>query len=306
MARRAVRSALAQTYQAIEVIVVDDGSTSPFRAGIDHSRLRTVRNHQAKGVTAARNLGMQYANGEWITFLDDDDELLPNMLARALDAAAKSSLPPPIAVLSASEVVDINGHVLETRYPPTLPRGSHHFLENRVGVSYQTQASLLAPLEIVRTIGGWDETLTASEHDDFFLRLNAECSIQGLAEITYRILDHRSTRLHSSLLYRAAAMERTVKKHSRIFEQHPEKYAHYQATIGMTYLRLGRWWPAITWTTRAIFKSPRRPKFYLWWLAALLGPRAFTAYRIVHGRTRGKANIDRSRKNEVQSSRAPH
>ncbi|MCX7595406.1 MAG: glycosyltransferase, partial [Fischerella sp.] len=75
---RAVKSALEQTVEDFEVIVVDDGSTQPPELPSDR-RLRLLRHEQSRGGAAARNTGTEAACGRWVTYLDDDDLLLPHM-----------------------------------------------------------------------------------------------------------------------------------------------------------------------------------------------------------------------------------
>jgi GT2 family glycosyltransferase len=118
---RAVAGALAQTVPDIQVVVVDDGSTEPVQLPPD-PRLEVVRNRHPLGVSAARNLGLKVAAGSWITFTDDDDELLPDMVQVSLAAAERSTLPGPVAVLSGIEVVDAHGRSLETRRATTVAR----------------------------------------------------------------------------------------------------------------------------------------------------------------------------------------
>lgn len=79
----AVRSALSQDYEALEVIVVDDGSTDDTASRIQpfDARVRYVR-QENRGVSAARNRGFREARGELIAFLDSDDEMLPGRLSR--------------------------------------------------------------------------------------------------------------------------------------------------------------------------------------------------------------------------------
>ena len=273
LADRALGSALAQTISDLEVIVVDDGSSPRFTQSIPDPRVRLVRNETSAGPSAARNTALGMANGEWITFLDDDDFIIPEMLEASLNAAATSSLTTPISVLSGASIVEPDGTVLKTRMPPTLKRGKHFFLEDLSdGGSFQTHATLVAPTEVIRDIGGFDESLRASEHDDFFLRLNAASSIQGTPIVTYQITAHSGLRLSKAILERAQGMEQTVEKHEATFRQHPRRFARYLTTMGVTYLRAGEWGPAVRATTRSITVDPTRIDSYRWWLASLAGP----------------------------------
>jgi glycosyltransferase involved in cell wall biosynthesis len=91
---RAVNSALGQSFQDFELIVVDDGSTDEtpqLLAGFTDRRLRSVRRQQG-GVAAARNAGVAEAHGDLIAFLDSDDEWLPWKLERQLDALNRAGL----------------------------------------------------------------------------------------------------------------------------------------------------------------------------------------------------------------------
>ncbi len=80
---RAIRSCLVQDNANFEVIVVDDGSTDNCHrvaAGIQDRRLTLLRHPLNRGANAARNTGALAAQGEWLIFLDSDDELAPDAL----------------------------------------------------------------------------------------------------------------------------------------------------------------------------------------------------------------------------------
>jgi glycosyltransferase involved in cell wall biosynthesis len=273
MVSRAVQSALAQTMQAIEVIVVDDASAQPLRIARTDERLLVVRRTSSTGVCAARNAGLAVARGRWVTFLDDDDDLLPDMLETSLRAARASELPPPVAVLAGIEEVDRDGRTTRTLLPVTSARGGRYALERKRHGDFATHNTLVCPTETIRSIGGWDEALQAWEHTDLFLRLNQVCSLQGVDRVLYRRRDHRASRLSANLEARAVSLQHTLAKHRAAFAQHPDRHAHYLGAMGITWLRLGRWGPALTATTRGLWLAPRRPKGVAQWLASLAGPR---------------------------------
>ena len=89
--RRAIDSILAQTTPVNEIIVVDDGSTDGTATAVENwygSKVRLIRQANT-GVSGARRRGIQEAHGEWIAFLDSDDEWLPRRNAQLLEAASR-------------------------------------------------------------------------------------------------------------------------------------------------------------------------------------------------------------------------
>jgi glycosyltransferase involved in cell wall biosynthesis len=88
---RAIDSVLRQTHREIEAIVVadkpDPDTVSAVRS-VDDPRLQIILNPHPSTAAAARNAGAEHAKGEWIAFLDDDDEWLPNKLERQIAFAA--------------------------------------------------------------------------------------------------------------------------------------------------------------------------------------------------------------------------
>src|ERR1700722_12759995 len=84
---RALTSVLNQTHADIEVVVVIDGpdveTVDVLKTVRDH-RMRTLLNTQSLTAAGARNRGVDHAKGDWIAFLDDDDEWSPDKLEKQI------------------------------------------------------------------------------------------------------------------------------------------------------------------------------------------------------------------------------
>jgi glycosyltransferase involved in cell wall biosynthesis len=84
---RALNSVFAQTYSPMDVVVVVDGpdeETITALRSISDSRLQVIVNERSLTAAGARNAGVTAARGEWIAFLDDDDEWLPDKLEKQM------------------------------------------------------------------------------------------------------------------------------------------------------------------------------------------------------------------------------
>jgi glycosyltransferase involved in cell wall biosynthesis len=92
---RALKSVRAQTDEDWEIVAVDDGSTDGSgeilrRWAAEDCRIRVVRLGENQGVSAARNAALRAAKGEFVVYLDRDDEFYPDYLANVRRHAGKS------------------------------------------------------------------------------------------------------------------------------------------------------------------------------------------------------------------------
>ncbi len=158
----AIRSALEQDFEDLEVVVVDDGSTDDTRAVLESfgSRIRFESTAHA-GANAARNRLLELARGEWLQYLDADDLLLPGKLARQLAAAGED------VDLIASPCLNDAG---EVRRAPVDGDPWTSFLGARLGVT----SSLLFRAARVRAVGGWDPRLRAGQEQALVRALLAD------------------------------------------------------------------------------------------------------------------------------------
>jgi len=253
---QAVESALAQERVPVEVIVVDDASEEAPALPND-PRLRVERLATHAGGCRARNVGLELARGRWVTFLDDDDTLLPGFATASLDAVERASMPAPIAVLSGLDVVDEAGRTLRTCLPPSLPRGSHFGLEEiDPRLSFFSKQTLVAERAVLRSIGGFDVELEERPQTDLLLRLNPVCSLVGVRTVTYRHLDHQGSRIGLDHRRRQSGFRRLVEKHAGVLASHPKGFATLLFQHASVSLHAGQRRAAAAAALRAVRTAP--------------------------------------------------
>jgi glycosyltransferase involved in cell wall biosynthesis len=102
----AMMSVLTQSYEDLELIVVDDGSVEDVESlvrGIGDARVKYIRRNRNGGAAAARNTGLGCATGNYIAFQDSDDLWLPGKLSRQLELF--SSVPEHVGVVTGAKIV---------------------------------------------------------------------------------------------------------------------------------------------------------------------------------------------------------
>ena len=180
---RAIRSVLAQTYEDYELIIVDDCSTDDTPAVMqtfEDSRIRAVRHSDNMGQSAAVNTGIRQARGEYIAFLDDDDEWVARKLSRQV-CLLDNSDPQVGLVYTWFDYVDATGGV---RRPGKRCVISGDVWEDMLGWEYPAPTSTyLVRAKAARQIGGFDETLTILTDRDFLTRLSMHWRVAVVRDV---------------------------------------------------------------------------------------------------------------------------
>ena len=191
MLRRALHSVRAQTCQDYEVFVVDDCSRDELRpivATFDDARLHYLRHQTNRGGSAARNTGIAAATGEFVAFLDSDDEWDPEKLARQVDLFRNGDKNLGLVYTRVRTVPPE-----ETRVPHLRGRVFDALLENNFvgGCSCVT-----IPRAVLIASGGFDESLQSCQDWDAWLAVAKTYDIDFLIEplTTYHWADESITR----------------------------------------------------------------------------------------------------------------
>jgi glycosyltransferase involved in cell wall biosynthesis len=168
MLPRALEVSLGQENVALEVIVVDDGSrdgTPEILRSARDPRLKVVTHGTSRGVAAARNAGIERADGEWLAFLDDDDVWSPHKLRRQLDIAGAQGA---LFAYAAAVDLDERGDVSRLDRPPPPEDLLRRLL--RFNVIPAGSSNVLAHTGLVRETGGFDERLSQAADWELWIR----------------------------------------------------------------------------------------------------------------------------------------
>lgn len=174
--RDALESALAQDYAAVEIIVVNDGSTDDFETVAaryrDNPHVRVI-SQENSGLSAARNRGIGESHGEYLKFLDADDWLRRDAISKQIGAFETQ---PEIGFVYCDvQHVDAQGKPLDD-YSVAKTRRilNGDILPSLLAGGYFTPNTVLVPRRVLDRVGRFDETLTAREDYELWMRIACE------------------------------------------------------------------------------------------------------------------------------------
>jgi glycosyltransferase involved in cell wall biosynthesis len=169
-----LRSAIAQTWPHKEIIVVDDGSTDPTLAIARQFESESVRvfTQKNQGAAAARNKALSISRGDYIQWLDADDLLAPDKIARQIEALDQA--PDKTILLSASW-----GRFMyrynRTKFVPTALwcdlSPAEWLLRKMEQNIYMQTSSWLVSRELTDAAGPWDTSLLGDDDGEYFCRV---------------------------------------------------------------------------------------------------------------------------------------
>jgi len=180
----AIESVLQQSFDSIELLIVNDGSTDHTSDTLeeydDHPQINIITHDENRGLPVALNTGLDYANGEYVMRQDSDDRSLPGRIRRQFKYHSNN---PEIAVTTTGvEIIDEDDTVLYSMSGPENP-----------APDLQSQNSVIHGATMIRRdaitdVGGYDEFFRFCQDYDLWVRLYREGhQIRTIQEPLYQL-----------------------------------------------------------------------------------------------------------------------
>ena len=236
--RKALESVHRQTYQPVEVLVVDendpqsDGQRATMTVVKEYeSRLdiEFLTNRNPTWVCRARNEAAQRSRGEFLAFLDDDDWWRPEKVRRQIDVFDSSELH-PVLVYTGLHVVDGQGNTIKRRVPRA--RGSIRndlLVENVIG----TPSSVMIRRLLFDEIGGFDESLPTRHDLDLYLRVSQLGTIDFVPEPVTVYLNQNPNAMSKHFTNKMEGRRMVFDKSRSLYDRDPRLSAAYEYGTGL-------------------------------------------------------------------------
>jgi len=264
----AIGSILNQTYPNIEIIVVNDGSTdNPFSVLEKYKKNIILINQENKGLAAVRNTGLKNCSGEYIQFLDADDEWLPEKLEKQLIKFQNSSERVSVIYNGFFYVSEKSGKIVSEIMPTLRGNVYTNLLESCILGS----PTPLIKKRCFRKSGFFDETLPSRQDWDMWIRLSKYYNFDFVPDILAKHYVHGS-QVSVDLNAKIVAREKLIEKYWVDLSQYPQTLSVLLYRLGVLYCldedpRRGR-----KYFLDSIKQKPLQKGAYIHFLLSLLVP----------------------------------
>ncbi|MFO8009049.1 MAG: glycosyltransferase [Candidatus Brocadiia bacterium] len=237
----AIESALGQTYPDMEVVVVNDGSPDDTDRAVDpyldEPNFLYVK-QENRGLAAARNRGISESHGQYLNFLDDDDRLHPEMVARTACLLDRDE---SLAFVYCDTIRVAPDGTESTHYSVGEVRGTLNgdIFPTLLKHGYFPVHGVLVRRSAVEEVAGFDESLEACEDYDLWLRIAAG---GGLACYLPERLVYYRRRPGTMSADRGRMRESRQAIFAKLFRRYPDRCAEALAEVQADYERA---WSAV-------------------------------------------------------------
>ncbi|MFH1769727.1 MAG: glycosyltransferase family 2 protein [Parcubacteria group bacterium] len=230
--KKAVESVLAQTYKDIEIIVIDDGieqRAEDVIKEINDSRITYIQHQISRGGGAGRNTGIKASKGDFIAFLDDDDEWFPEKLEIQMQAFEETPADVGFCFTAVENIY--NDCRKATRVSDGIDNYLNLLLEYFSGF---LNVTLVIKKSVFDNVGLFDEDFPSHQETDLLIRIMQKYKGLGINKPLVHVNMHKG---HSLMIpfRRIKGREMILEKHAELFEARPVSFARQIFGLGLMY-----------------------------------------------------------------------
>lgn len=278
--KTAIRSVCEQTYSDWEAIIIDDHSsdqTSEIVHAFQDDRIKYLQNHGKSGPSTSRNLGISAAIGNYIAFLDDDDEWLPCKLEKQLAILDKS--PASVCGIYSNRIkIDKHsGNTISAHLNADTLRGNLLYqlmLKNPIATP-----TLVVRKSCLDEVGCFDENMSYMEDRDLWIRLALRWDFEYIDEALVKVFMHGNEHLSRDLLGQTQGRAILLNRYQDLLSKNRKKWAGLHVCQGAQYCQLGDMKQGRSNLFKGITIYPGYWLAYLHFFASLLGANIYNRIR---------------------------
>ncbi|NCD01144.1 glycosyltransferase family 2 protein [bacterium] len=236
---RAINSVLNQTYKNFELIIVDDGSTDETRKIIKKFlkkdlRIKYIYQKNSGGPSKPKNTGIQICKGEYIAFLDSDDEWFANKLEKQIKKYIKNNKNNNIGIVGCG-AIRINTKNKKTKkvIPPRYVKIKSSKVLNKT--IPHSCSSVMIKKSVFKKIGLFDNNIKTADDYEIYIRISRRYNFLFIREplFNYYIHEDNISKPNSEIdEEKIKEKQQIIKKHKKIFSKYPRAYSNEFKKIG--------------------------------------------------------------------------
>ncbi|MFH1230501.1 MAG: glycosyltransferase family A protein, partial [Planctomycetota bacterium] len=272
--KRTIESVLTQTFHDFELIIVDDGSTDDTKEVVGNlqkrdSRIKYIWQKNSGAPARPKNTGIKNSKGEFIAFLDDDDEWLSQKLEKQIQLF-RNSQKRNLGFIGCNAFI-VNGKNNKTQEYIT-PRYKNIFRKLLESDFIWSSSSIIIKRKVFDDIGLFDERLKMADDWDMWIRIARKYDFDFVPEPLLKYFWHEENFTKTlGGLKRVQEHEYILGKHENLYKKYPKTYSVGLRKVGTLYLLNGDSKTARAYFIKAIKAAPLYARPYLNLVISLFG-----------------------------------
>ena len=262
---RAIKSVQIQSYPYIEIIIVDDNKNDSILSfDIEELCIREniiyIKQFGNQGACNARNIGVANSHGNYIAFLDDDDEWLSTKAAEQIAILEKGY----------GLVFSKGLNVYTSPVYKEIPYGNNKnfiqepdfqtlLIKNYIG----TTSQIMVTRESFSKVNGFDTTFPARQDYDFCLRLSQHYKLYGIDNILFKHYHHSQYQISKDVDCTLEGYLKLYRKYNIHYRKYALEYINICCKIAKSYMHKKMFVHWIIWIIKALLRQPHKLKCIL-------------------------------------------